>query len=139
MNLQDKAAHFARLKELQERHLKAAEVLGSAMDQIGQELFADFADSGTAESLRITGAIFMDGQARTVKPIMKYKPSVIVKPLFFEWMTAHGHGALIKEDIHHKSLEGWVTKEIEANAEMPGEDLLKVFKVTTASVRRLPK
>ncbi len=139
MNLQDKCAQIAVWKQLQEDHIAAAATLGGMIDEVGKELFDDFADSGTAESLRVPGKLFKDGQSRLVKPTLKYKPSIIQVPVFFAWMRDRNHGALIKEGVHPKTLESWVTKQMEGNFDLPSTDTLAVYKVQGASVRRAPK
>ena len=139
MNLEDKCARFALLKELQEHHESMVKILGGELEKIGNELFTDFADSGKAESLRIVGSLFKDGAARIIKPVLKYKPSIVDQPLFFNWLIQHSHASLIKETVHPQTLISWTTKAIEERHELPDETMLKIFNVQTANVRRAPK
>jgi hypothetical protein len=54
-------------------------------------------------------------------------------------LRANNSASLIKETVHHKSLESFIEKQKEANLALPPPDVLTVFTIETASLRRAPK
>lgn len=137
-SLDEISKRFALLKELREYHEKMAETLGSELAVLGPKLFQAFTDAHS-DQMRISGDIFKDGSARIVSPIIKYKPSVLKEPEFFAWLRTENHESLIKETVHFKTLESFIEKQKEANQPLPPPDVLTVFTIETASLRRAPK
>lgn len=137
--LTEAAMRFAVLKAAKEQKEREVELINKALTELGEKLFELFADSGAAQ-LRLSGAdIFTDGQDRFVKPESKYSVSVVNAPAYFDLLRAEGHGAIIKETVHHTATEKWVKEKKEQNVSLPPEDVLKVWTVNGAKVTRAPK
>ena len=136
--LQELARKFAVLKELEELHEKAAKTIGSELAKLGEELFSSFANEGT-NKIELVPGIFQDHQGRVVKPELKYKPTVLDELLLFSWLRNNNAGQLIKETVHYKTLESFLTSQKENNLAIPGENIIKIFTLETANVRRVPK
>lgn len=133
------ARRFAMLKAQKEYHERIATIIETELQTIGEKLFAEFTDSGS-KSFRIDGSsLFKDGQDRIIYPDMKYKGTIVNQAVFYDVLKKSGHGSLIKETIHHTSLEKWIAEVKEKNLPLPGEDILKVWRMETAKVRRAPK
>lgn len=138
MNLQEKCQRFGLLKELREWHEHNAKVLGSELEKLGADIFDECTDNNVS-SMKISGAIFKDGQDRSVSPVTKFKPSVLNEASFFQWLRERNHGALIKETVHAKTLESFVKTQKENNQELPAPEVLTIFTVTSAKIIRAPK
>ena len=136
MTLEELAKKLALLKQLKEYHETCAKILGSDIANISSQIFDAFMSSQTTQ-IRLSGKLFKDKEDRTVKPTLKYKPTIILQDTFFSWMQANKHGILIKEQIHPKALEGFVTAQKKNNKILPTEDVLKVFTIQTASIRKV--
>ena len=62
-----------------------------------------------------------------------------LKPEFLEFMRNHPIGKeLIKEDVHHKSLESFVTNDLIGNGELP-PPCISMHTAPTLETRKLPK
>jgi hypothetical protein len=131
---------FAMLKALKEHHERILKVINTDMMAVGKELYESFADEEVTQ-LRVPGKFFTDQQERIVKPDLKFKGTIVKEHQteFFTYLRTQNFGALIKETIHHKTLETWIAKRKKANAPLPSEDLLKIFTIETANVKRAPK
>jgi len=139
-DLPDKAKRFAMLTAMKEHHESVIKTLNVELMALGEALYKEFTDaSAPIENMRISGFIFSDKQDRIVRPDLKYRPTVVDEELFFKLLRATGEGALIKETVHPKTLESWVTKRRKANAALPAESILKVWTQETAKVSRAPK
>jgi hypothetical protein len=129
---------FALLKELREYHEHMAETLGSELSQLGPLLFKAFGDA-SSDQFRVSGELFKDGSPRIITPTLKYKPSVLKESELFSWLRSHDSGSIIRETVHHKTLESLIEKLKEENLELPPPDVLTVFTIETCSLRRAPK
>lgn len=63
------------------------------------------------------------------------KCSVLVedKPKFFAWLKENGHEDILKEDVHHQTLNSWAKEILEAGSPVP--EYVKVFMQTKAVIR----
>ena len=62
-----------------------------------------------------------------------------MKPEFLEFMRKHPIGKeLMKEDVHHKSLESFVTNDLIGNGELP-PPCISMHTAPTLETRKLPK
>lgn len=138
MTTDELAKRFALLKEQKEAHEHAADIIGAELEDLGLKLFGAF-QTASLENLRVAGASFKDGKARIVTPTLKYAPSVKDEKAFFAWLRSTDNGALIKETVHPSALSSFVTKSKEGNKPLPSENILAVYTVETATVRRAPK
>lgn len=138
MSLEENCSRLARLKELAEYHDNMSQLIGSEVAKLSQIIYNQCADSST-DQIRVSGTVFKDGQARIIAPVLKYRPSVHSQPELFTWLRATNNAEMIKETVHHATLESFVTAQKEANAPLPPEAILSVFTVETAKVRRAPK
>lgn len=129
---------IALLKELKEHHENIVETLGRDIQKLSAEAYKGFTDANM-ESLVISSDLFKDGQSRIIRPDTKYATSVVQPAKFFGWLRSRNLGDIIKETIHPKTLESFVSKQKEDNQPLPAEDVLKVFTVETVSIRRAPK
>ena len=131
---------FAMLKALKEHHERILKVINTDMMAVGKELYESFADEEVSQ-LRVPGKFFTDQQERIVTPDLKFKGTIVKAKQtdFFAYLRANAFGALIKESVHHKTLETWIAKRKKDNAPLPSEDLLKIFTIETANVKRAPK
>jgi hypothetical protein len=131
---------MAMLKALKEHHERILKVINTDMMAVGKELYDTFIDEEVPE-IRVPGKFFTDTQERIVKPDCKFKGTVVKakQPEFFLYLRSHTFGALIKETVHPKTLEVWINKQKKANQPLPSEDLLKIFTIETASIKRAPK
>jgi hypothetical protein len=137
-DLQEVALNFALLKAAKEQKEREVELINAEIQRLGERLFEMFGD-GTA-SVRLNGAVaFLDGQDRIVTPSVKWSTSVVDQAAFYTLLRAENNGGLIKETIHHTTLEKWVKERKEQNAALPSESVLKVFEIQGATVRRAPK
>ena len=57
-----------------------------------------------------------------------------------DWLKENGHGAIVKETVHHQTLNAFV-KELLSDDELPEEleDMVNVFEKVTVGVRKAPK
>lgn len=131
---------FAMLKALKEHHERILKVINTDMISVGKELYESFADEDVTQ-LRVPGKFFTDQQERIVKPDLKFKGTIVKAKQsdFFAYLRVQNFGSLIKESVHNKTLETWIAKQKAANMPLPSEDLLKVFTIETANVKRAPK
>jgi hypothetical protein len=136
--LTDLGTRFAMLKELRSHHEHMAEILGSELAKIGEELFKEFTNSKQA-SFRLNGAaVFKDGRDRIVSPTVKYKGTIVQPMPFFELLRSTGQGSLIKTGVHDKVLTSWITEQKQKNMPLPSETILKIFNIESATVTRAP-
>jgi len=136
--IEDLCKKVALLKQMKEYHEAQADLAGSEISRISQLAYSEMALKGT-DQIRVTGSMFKDGQARIITPDVKYKTSLLQPPVFFAYLRENNFGTLIKETVHPKTLESWVTGQKENNQPLPTEDILKIFTLETVSVRRAPK
>ena len=137
-NLSELGKKFALLKELRSHHEHMAELLGSELATLGAELFKEFVSSEQI-SFRLDGSrLFRDGQDRIVRPLVKYKGTIVQHQPFFNLLKANEEESLIKIGVHDATLSSWITERKTKNLEMPNEAILKVFQITTAKVTRAP-
>jgi len=136
----EKARRFAILKALKAHHEATAKKLGAQINELGAELYDDFANDGI-ESYQLAAVVngrvlFADRRNRTLRPEAKLKPSVTTVNVerFHAWMRANGFGDLIKESIHPGTLESWVNKRTDENLPLPPKELMSVFTVETVKV-----
>jgi hypothetical protein len=137
MDLLALCKRFAMLKAQKEAHEKSAEILGSALFELGQQVNDALLNAGVP-SQPLDGKFFADGRGRIIRPEMKYKPSIKNEAMMFAWVRKEGLDVMIKETIHPKTLESFVKKQKEANKPLPPEEALAVFTVNTATVTRAP-
>ena len=136
--LSDLGTRYALLKELQAHHEKMAKVLGGELAKIGEDLFREFGDSQQASFRLIGEHRFNDNRDRIITPVVKYKPTIISKPLFYQLLRTSGQSSLIKEVVAPGTLAKWVGELKRSNKPLPPEDVLRVFSIETATVRRAP-
>lgn len=132
------STHLALLRELKSHHERLAELCGSEIAKIGPQVYEALTESDLL-TLTIAGDAFQDQRPRIITPELKFKPSVVSDEKLFPWLREHGFGVLIKETVHPKTLEKFVTDQKSSNQALPPEDCLRVFAVQTASVRRAPQ
>lgn len=129
---------IAVLKAQKEDFEAKAEVIGGIIAQLSQEAYSQLIDSGLKQ-VRISGDLFTDHQERIISPDVKVKPNVVDQPRFFKFLREHNFGAIIKESVHHTTLEKWVGERMDQNMSLPDESILRVFSIETVNIRRAPK
>ena len=145
-SLSRSSRQFALLLQLKEHHKKQATDIGKILENLGRELFEMFSEDGATSfhlAAFVTGQdkpIFTDGKDRILTPETKLKPNVTVEnhARFLMWMRRAGFDDLIKQTIHPTTLASWCTKRQEQNLELPPEELLKIFTIETAKIKRAP-
>lgn len=135
VTLQEKAKQLALLKQIKEHHEHMAELASSRYAKLATEVFREMTDSDVP-SIAISGDIFADKKKRNITPAIKLAPRVVDQEKFYEWLRAGGHGALIREYVFPKSIESLCNQMAENNLAFPPKEILDVFKVETANVRR---
>lgn len=60
-----------------------------------------------------------------VKNVARISTPEHSQPALCAWMKANGHGGLVKEAVHHKTLESWVAEQRELQQPMP--DIISIF------------
>jgi hypothetical protein len=136
--IEDICKRIALLKQMKEYHEAMADMLGGEIAKVSQTAYTEMASKGT-DQIRVSGSLFSDGQARIITPDIKYKTSIVNQAMFFDYLRSNNFGTLIKETVHPKTLESWITGQKENNMPVPAEDVLKIFTLETVSVRRAPK
>lgn len=58
-----------------------------------------------------------------------------LRPRFFEWLRKRGNGSLIKEEVHHKTLEAF-GRELYENGEDYPDDLITITAIPAVTFRR---
>lgn len=136
MNLQEKCKQLAILKELKERHESLAELASKRYAVLSAEIYKDMVDSDT-DNMKISGDVFADKKSRSISPAIKLAPRVVDDLQFHFWLKENNEGALIKQYVHPASIQSLCKRYIEANLTLPSKEILDVFKVETANVRRV--
>lgn len=134
----EKAKQFAILKQKREDLEAQDKILGNLISGLGKELFELFVKQNVT-SFRISGELFADGQDRIISPDVKYNGTIEDETAFFTMLRSTGSGSLIKETVHHKTLESWIKNLKTKNQPLPPETMLRVFQIDSAKVRRAPK
>jgi hypothetical protein len=139
----DKARRVAMLKELKSHYEVIAEKIGSEINKLGVELYEQFADD-ELKSMRIGPEhdgriIFNDHRERIIKPELKYKPTVKDQVKFFSWLRKEKYGEIIKESVHPKTLESFVTERKTQNLALPPVDTLTIYDFKTVKVSLAPQ
>jgi hypothetical protein len=138
MSIEEDSKRIAVLREVREYHEAQSELIGGEIHRLSEKLFKQFIDSNT-DQVRISADCFKDGQARIITPDTKFKPTVLDQAGLFAWLTAAGHGSLIKPTVHAKTLEAFINEQKEKNLPVPSEQIMKIFTVETVNCRRAPK
>ena len=133
-----KARQFALLKQRKEDLEATITSINKALEALGTQLFGDFTDSGMV-NIRVEGAAFVDAKDRIIRPDMKFRASVKNEPVFFQYLRESGNASMIKETVHHATLEKFITLCKEQNKPLPDSEVLDVFTVETVKVTRAPK
>lgn len=135
ITLQEKAKQLALLKQLKEHHEHMAEMASARYAKLATEVFREMTDSDVP-SIAISGDIFADKKKRSITPKLKLAPRIVNEELFHNWLRLNGHGALIRAYVFPASVESLCNKYAEQNLALPPKEILDVFKVETANVRR---
>lgn len=56
------------------------------------------------------------------------------RPELLAWLEAHGHGALISQSVHPKTLDSWYREQVDNQAPVP--DFLSVYKEPAAVLKK---
>jgi len=142
MNMQ-KAVDYARLKELKEAHETKAKSIGRMLDAMGKDICAMFLEDGL-KNIRVSAVnerqepLFHDGKDRILAPKIETKASVTQARLdeFHTWMRNNGFGDLIRESIHHQTLNKWVETRQKNGDSLPPDGMIHLFTVQGVKLTR---
>jgi hypothetical protein len=56
------------------------------------------------------------------------------EPVFFQWLKDNGHGDIVKETVHHRTLSSWAKEVLEQGLPVP--EIVQVFHQTKAVLRK---
>jgi hypothetical protein len=130
---------YAMLKELKEHHETCAKAIGSELAMLGVTLFQEFASNDAAEYRLIGERAFTDHRDRIIRPIVKYKGTVVQQPIFYELLKSTGQQSLIKTAVAAGTLNKWIEEHKKKNKPLPDDKILKVWNVETIKVTRAPR
>lgn len=115
------------LKEDLESQLKD---VNKDIEQLAQRDIPTIMEAQEVTNIKIAGV-------GTIYLQNKVKASITAddKAEAYAWLSENGHGDLIKEYVHPKTLEAWAKEQIENNMPIP-EEFIRAYKYTQAAIRR---
>ncbi len=130
MTLQEYAKQLKGLlenKETIEKHLADVE---ETIDMLQVEFVKYMEDNNIAVTPELEGVGICELYTNTVGRVNEKD-----RPAFFAWLKEQGEGGMIKtkEEVHHKTLEGWVNKRLENNLPMPEQ--VKLFTIKKVKIK----
>jgi len=140
------AKQLATLMEKKEQLSLQLKLLNQMITDVSQCLYNEFVDSGLS-NIRVEGTdpksgekVLLDGKDRIVSPDIITRPNVTAKNAedFLVWMEKNDFQSLIKRHVPPQSLKKWVNERMEANLDLPPENLMTVFTEETVKVTRAP-
>lgn len=137
LGVPQQAQRLAVLKETKEYYEALADAISGEIAILSGVFYTSAMESNTP-SIRVGGALFTDQRERIISPDTDYRPTVKDQVEMFKWLRERDLGGFIKETIHPATLASFVSKQKDANAELPPEKVLAVFTVETAKVQRAP-
>lgn len=135
--LPEKCKQLAQLKELKEYHESLAELAGARYATLAKEVYIEMAEQDVP-NMRISGDCFGDKKARSISPAIKISPSVVNEADFYLWLKKNNEAGIIRpEYVFPKSIEALCKRRKEANLVLPPKEILTVYEIETANVRRV--
>lgn len=126
MSIAKKAKRLAVLSALKKHYEATTDRIGNEINKLMVEVYDEMTD-GNIKEFKVGSDGFKDGLERKLKPDLSPRPNVKDKDKFYAWLRSNGASDLIRDSVHHASLETWIKKRKAANKEMPPEDLVKIF------------